>query len=163
MMGREEVAMLRAACVLATVAVAAGLGATPLPELDPFLPGTKWGGTLTQKGTFGRGAAGPPSFDTVLTVTARYGDRFEADLAESSGDVRVTYRVKGSITPVAGGVGYAVGFKSISTTGAVNTNPVLGVPYEGILAGKSLRGTWRVSPNGPGTLVEGDFALELGK
>jgi hypothetical protein len=163
MMGREETAMLRAACVLATTALAGVLGATPLPDLDPFVPGTKWVGTLTQKGTFGGGTVVPPAFRTTLTVTARDGDRFEADLAETADDIRVTYRVKGTVTPAADGKGYAVRFRSTAAVVAVRTNPVLGVPYTGVLTGKSLRGTWRVSPNGPRTLVEGEFALELAK
>jgi hypothetical protein len=155
--------MIRTVCVLAATAFAGGLCATPLPDTDPLLPGTRWVGTLTQKGTFGGGMKGPPAFRTVLTVTARDGDRFEADLAEAADDIRVTYHVKGTVTPAAGGKGYAVRFRSTAATGAVNTTPVLGVPYAGVLVGKSVRGTWRVPPGGGGTNVEGEFELELAK
>jgi hypothetical protein len=163
MMGWEETAMLRAAWVLAPALAAGALGAAPLPDADPLLPGTRWAGTLTQKGTFGRGAMGPPAFRTVLTITARSGNRFDGELAEEADDIRVTYRVKGTVAPAAGGKGFAVRFQSTAATAKENTEPVLGVPYTGVLAGKSLRGTWQVSPSGPGTFVEGEFALELGK
>ena len=155
--------MLRAARVLALVLAAGALKAAPLPDADPLLAGTRWVGTLTQKGTFGRGAMGPPAFRTVLTVTARDGDRFAGELAEETDDIRVTYRVKGTVAPAAGGKGFAVRFRSTTAVASENTTPVLGVPYTGVLDGKALRGTWQVSPNGPGTFVEGEFALELGK
>jgi hypothetical protein len=154
--------MLRAAWVLAGTALAGGLAAAPLPDTDPFVPGTRWAGTLTQKGTFGGGVQGPPAFRTVLTVTARDGDRFDAQLAETADDVRVTYLVKGTITPASDGKGFAVRFRSVAANQEWNTSPVLGVTYTGSLAGKSLRGGWRAPPSG-GAKVEGEFGLELTK
>ncbi|HEX4612176.1 MAG TPA: hypothetical protein VH092_28540 [Urbifossiella sp.] len=155
--------MIRAVCVLAAMAAARSTAA-PLPDTDPFFLGTRWVGTLTQKGTFGGGAVGPPTFRTVLTVTARDGDRFEATLAETADDIRVTYHVKGTITPAPGGKGYRVQFRSVGAVGVVsNTTPVLGVPYTGVLVGRVVRGTWRVPPNEGSTNVEGEFDLELAK
>lgn len=155
--------MIRVAGVLAATAAIGVLVAAPLPATDPLLPGTRWHGTLTQKGEFGGGATGPPAFRTVLTITARDGDRFDADLAETSDEIRVTYHVKGTITTAGDGKGFAVRFRSTGASGAVNTNPILGIPYDGAIVGKTLRGTWRVPPNRSGTTVEGEFQLELGK
>jgi hypothetical protein len=155
--------MLRVAGVFAATAVVGTLAAAPLPATDPFLPGTRWHGTLTQKGEFGGGATGPPAFRTVLKVTARDGDRFEADLAETSDEIRVTYHVRGTITSAGDGKTFAVRFRSTGASGARNTNPILGIPYEGALAGKALRGTWRAPPHRDGTKVEGEFQLELAK
>ncbi|QDU20020.1 hypothetical protein [Urbifossiella limnaea] len=154
--------MLRALCVLAATALSAGVGATPLPDVDPILAGTKWVGTLSQRGSFRGGAPAPPAFQAVLTVTRRHGDRFEAELDEVAGPIRVTYVVKGVVTPAPVGQGHAVRFRSVGTTLAQSTVPVLDVPYDGVLRGRSLRGTWKAPGNG-GTNVEGDFALEMGR
>ena len=45
----------------------------------------------------------------------------------------------------------------------MGTSPVLGVPYVGVLAGKSARGTWRLATTGAEANVEGEFELELAK
>ncbi|MBN9522760.1 hypothetical protein J0H58_30285 [bacterium] len=155
--------MIRVTGVLAATAVVGAVWAAPLPVTDPFLPGTRWQGELTQKGVFGGGAVGPPAFRAVLTVTVRDGDRFEADLAERSEELQVTYHVKGMIVPGADGKGFAVRFRSTGASGAVNTAPILGVHYDGVLTGRTVRGAWRVPTNPEGTSVEGGFRLELAK
>jgi hypothetical protein len=151
--------MLRAA--LAAAAVAGGVSAAPLPVADPLGPGTRWVGELTQKGTFGNGQPGPPAFRVVFTVTARDDDRFEADLDETAGDVRVVYGVKGTIVPIYGEKRYAVRFVSVAAREASNTVPVLGIPYTGRADGEAIRGTWKIPPNADGTTIEGGFAVKL--
>jgi hypothetical protein len=155
--------MTRALCALAAATLAAGLAAAPLPATDPLLPGTRWVGTLSQRGTFGAGGVGPPAFRTVLTVTGRDGDRFVADLAEDAGDIRVTYVVKGTVTTARDGPGLVVRFRSTDARNAENTLPVLGIPYTGLLVGRQVRGTWRIPPNATGVNIEGDFELTLAK
>ncbi len=159
--------MIRVTGVLAATTIVGAVWAVPLPVTDPFLPGTRWHGALTQKGVFGGGAVGPPAFRVVLTVTARDGDRFDADLAEASEEIQVTYHVKGMIVPAAAGTtagkGFTVRFRSTGASGAVNTAPILGIPYDGVLSGKTLLGTWRIPPNPDGTSVEGEYRLELAK
>lgn len=151
--------MLRAA--LAVAAVAGVVSAAPLPPADPLAPGTRWTGELTQKGTFGNGQPGPPAFKVVFTITARDDDRFEADLDETAGDVRVVYAVKGTIVPVYGEKRYAVRFVSVTAREASNTVPVLGIPYTGRVDAETIRGTWKIPPNGDGTTIEGEFAVKI--
>ncbi|MFO0800452.1 MAG: hypothetical protein U0804_23535 [Gemmataceae bacterium] len=154
--------MLRAMCVLAATALSAGGSAAPLPDVDPMLAGTKWVGTLSQRGSFRGGAPAPPAFQAALTVTRRHGDRFEGELDEVAGPIRVTYVVKGVVGPAPGGKGHTVSFRSVGTTLAQSTVPVLDVPYAGVLRGRNLTGTWKAAGTG-GANVEGDFALEMGR
>ncbi|MBX9585499.1 MAG: hypothetical protein K2X87_34770 [Gemmataceae bacterium] len=148
----------------AALLLAAGwLAAVPARETDPLLVGTKWTGTLTQKGTFAGGAAGPPEFRTVLTVTRRSGTEFGADLREQTDGLDITYVVKGEVGRAAGGKGYAVTFRSVDAKDISGTLAILGVPYAGTVAGKSLKGTWKYRPPDTATAIEGEFMLELSK
>jgi hypothetical protein len=154
-------ALVGAAAVLAAGAPRGG--AAPVKDGDPVLIGTKWKGTLTQRGTFAGGGTGPPEFAVVLTVTHRDGNTFRADLREEAGDIKLTYVVKGEIARTADGKGYAVTFSSVEAKDVTNTAPILGVPYTGTLAGRAWKGTWKIPRTAAGTDVEGDFALELSK
>ncbi|MBX9622410.1 MAG: hypothetical protein K2X82_01205 [Gemmataceae bacterium] len=148
----------------AVVLVAAGgLAAAPVREADPLLVGTRWTGTLTQKGTFGGGGPGPPKFDTVFTVTRRDGAEFEADLRERTADLDITYIVRGEVVRAADGKGYTLSFRSVDAKDMVNTVPILGVPYTGTVAGRTLKGKWVHRRPAEGTEVEGEFALERAK
>lgn len=140
---------------------AAGLSAAPARDGDPVLIGSKWKGTVTQKGTFAGGGEGPPAFEAVLTVTKREGDTFEAELWERSGEIRLTYLVKGEIGRTAHGKGYTVAFKSVSAKDVSNTSPILGTPYTATLAGRTLKGTWAVPRDYDTGGVGGEVTLEL--
>jgi hypothetical protein len=150
------------ACAVALPA-AGWSAAAPIRETDPLLVGTRWAGTLTQKGTFAGGVAGPPEFRTVLTVTKRSGAEFEADLRERTDGLDITYVVKGEVVRAADGKGWAVTFRSVDAKDISGTLPILGVPYTGAVTGKTLKGTWKYRTPDTATAIEGEFALELTK
>lgn len=145
--------MLRAAVVLA--AAAGGVAAAPLPPSDPFMPGTRWAGELTQRGTLG----GPTAFSSVLTVTARDDDRFVGEIASVAGAMRVNYVVKGTIARSAYREGYEVRFRSTDVKYAEGAAPVLNVAYGGTLSGDGIRGGWKLPPTPHGGTLEGEFTL----
>lgn len=153
---------MRGAAAGAVLVAAGWLAAAPVRETDPLLVGTRWAGTLTQAGMFPGGGAGPPAFRTELRVTRRDGAEFEADLREVTDTLTITYLVKGEVVRAAGGKGYAVAFRSVDAKDVRNTSPILGIPYAGTAAGRSLKGTWRYQPPGA-TAIEGEFTLELAK
>jgi hypothetical protein len=153
--------MIRAlflALFFATAAIAA-----PARESDPLLLGSKWKGTLNQRGTFSGGSSGPPRFDIVLVVTKREGAKFEAELQEKTKDLKITYLVKGEIAAAADGKSYALKFESHDSKDVENTSALLGIPYSSTLSGKTLKGTWKLKRPADEIDIEGDFALELAK
>ena len=148
--------------VIGLSAIPCGTGAAPLKERDPLFVGTKWKGKLTQKGTFAGGVEGPPSFDILLTVTARDDHHFAADLTEESPGIKFTYLLKGTVTPDSGEAkGYRVSFKSVGAKDVSGTTPIVGIPYTGTVSGAALRGTWKLAKAGPGQDLAGDFTAQL--
>ena len=145
--------------------VASALSAAPAPERDPVLIGTKWKGKLTQRGTFASGGMGPPEFTVVLTITSRDRKTFEAELHEVAKEpaLCITYVVKGEIGRDKNGKGYIVTFKSVAAKNVENTYPLLGIPYEATLTGRTMKGTWKIPKNKDGINIEGDFTVELMK
>ncbi len=155
-----RVAWHAGAVVLVSASV---LAAAPAPQSDPVLIGSKWIGKLTQRGTFASGAMGPPEFQVVLTITGRDKNTFEAELHEVAEELslRITYIVKGEIARDKNGKGYIVTFKSVGAKGIENTFPLLGIPYEATLTGRTMKGTWKIPKNKDGIDIEGDFTVEL--
>lgn len=139
------------------------LAAAPAPESDPVLIGSKWTGKLTQRGTFAIGGMGPPEFKVVLTITDRDKNTFQGELHEVAEEqsLRITYLVKGEIARDKNGKGYIVTFKSVGAKGVENTYPLLGIPYEATLTGRTMKGTWKIPKNKDGIDIEGDFTVEL--
>lgn len=136
--------------------------AAPVRESDPVLIGTKWAGKLTQRGEFAGGGSGPPEFECVLAVTKRDNAAFEAELREQSSGLKVTYIVKGEITPTASGKSHTVTFRSVDAKDVVGTSAILDIPYTGTVSGRAMKGTWRFR-TANGTDIEGDFAFELSR
>jgi hypothetical protein len=143
--------------------VGAAVSAAPAPERDPVLIGSKWKGKLTQRGTFATGGTGPPEFKIVLTITDRNRNSFEAELREvaEAQSLSITYLVKGEIARDKDGKGYVIKFKSVAAKDIENTNPLLGIPYEAALTGRTMKGTWKIPRNKDGIEIEGDFEVEL--
>jgi len=154
---------LSAVALLAVVALLNGYAA-PAKDGDPVLIGTVWKGKLTQKGEF-RGAAGAPdSFDCEFTITKRDGEKFEAELLEKTGDLELTYLVKGTIKPVDPKnkeKGYKIEWESVGAKDVKNTAEIVGIPYTGTVKDKKIKGTWKHPPDDEGTTLEGDFEFEL--
>lgn len=136
--------------------------AAPARDGDPVLIGTKWTGSLTQRGKFA-GGTGPPKFDVVLVVTKRDGNAFEAELQAKTPNLKITYLVKGEIARTADGKGFTVKFESFDSKDVESTTPILGIPYSATLTGKSMKGTWKLTRPNEDIAIEGDFSLELGK
>lgn len=155
--------MARAVAMVLVAGAAGVLAAAPARPADPVLVGSRWVGTLTQKGDFGLGGPGPPEFRTTLTVTERSGDRFAADLRETTDGLSITYIVTGEVTRAGDGKGYVLAFRSVGAKEQRNTSAVLGVPYTGTVAGRTLSGTWVFRLPGQDTPIEGTFRLELAK
>jgi len=149
--------------ILAAAAVADSLAAAPAKDNDPLLIGSKWAGKLTQRGTFSGGGAGPPEFEVVLAVTKRDDNSFEAELREKAPSLKITYLVKGKIARTAGGKSYAVTFQSYDFKDVESTTPLIGIPYSATLAGKSMKGSWKLSRADEEIDIAGDFSLELTK
>lgn len=143
--------------------VGAAVSAAPAPERDPVLIGSKWKGKLTQRGTFATGGMGPPEFKIVLTITDRDRNTFEGELNEvaEAQSLSITYLVKGEIARDKEGKGYIVKFKSVAAKDIENTYPLLGIPYEAALTGRTMKGTWKMPKNKDGIDIEGDFEVEL--
>lgn len=151
--------------VVVIFGIAPLLLAAPVPKSDPLLIGTKWKGKLTQRGTFASGGMGPPEFAAVLTITKRDRNAFEGELYEvsDSASLRITYLVKGEIKHDVKEKVYVVAFKSYEAKDAVNTVPILGIPYRATLTNRTMKGKWRIPKNDNGIDIEGDFTLELRK
>jgi hypothetical protein len=145
------------------LAAAPALLGAPAPERDPVLIGSKWKGKLTQRGTFATGGTGPPEFKIVLTITDRDRNSFEAELREvaEAQSLSITYLVKGEISRDKDGKGYIIKFKSVAAKDIENTYPLLGIPYEAALTGRTMKGTWKIPRNKDGIEIEGDFEVEL--
>ena len=156
--------MIRAKWALAAMPILFLVGAAPVPEQkdDPLAIGSKWTGTLTQKGEID-GNETPLKLETELKVTKRDGTKFEAELKEwNDSGIKLTYLVKGEITKTKDGKGFTVNFKSYDFKDA-ESQTFLNIPYTGKLEGKKLTGTWKHPKNDEGTTIEGDFTLELSK
>ena len=133
---------------------AAGL-VTTLPEKS------EWKGTLTQDGKY-KGKAAKLDFTFVLKITARNGDTFEADLIEESGEMKVTYLVKGTVTQQEGdatGKVHDIKFTSIDTPKLVRkTEAIINVKYDGTLKDTKLeKGTWELITSDADNNVKGTF------
>jgi hypothetical protein len=156
------VTFARAAGALAVLTgVAVGLSAAPIKETGDLLAaGSKWNGTLTQKGQI-RGNETPLKLDAVLTVTKRDGSKFEAELFEQNEQgIRLTYLVRGEVTRPKDGKGFALSFQSYDVKNA-DSQTFINIPYTGKLTGGTIKGTWKHPANDENTTIEGDFTLEL--
>ena len=150
------------ACAILFAAVAL---AAPAKEGDPLPVGSKWKGTLTQKGEIG-GVETPLELETTLTVTKRDGDKFEAELFETTRNLRLTYVVRGTVRPIDRNnpeKGWRVEFESVDSKGVENTEAITKIPYTATLKGKVLKGTWKYPANAEGTTLEGTFEFEKSK
>ncbi len=157
--------ILRAVAVLVVlVAGALVANAAPAKDGDPVLIGTVWKGKLTQRGEYQGVGGSPPEFDCEFTITKRDGEKFEAELFEKTDDLKLTYLIRGTITPVdkdKPGKGYKVEFVSKGAKGVENTEAILNIPYTATLQGKKLKGTWKFPANDDNTTLEGTFDFDL--
>src|SRR5262249_48091218 len=120
--------------LVAMLALASTLpgSAAPARDGDPLLIGTVWKGQLSQRG------GGPTGFDCELKITKREGEVFEAELAEKSDTIELTYIVRGTIKlvdPKNKEKGYKIEFESFDAKDVKNTAAILKVPYKGMLSG----------------------------
>ena len=156
--------LLPAVAVLAVAGLALGGYAAPAKDGDPVLVGTVWKGKLTQKGEFKGAGGGPDAFDCEFTITKRDGETFEAELYETTGDLELTYVVKGTIKPAdAKNKGYKIEWESVGAKDVKNTTEITRIPYTGTVKDKKIKGTWKHPANDEGTTLEGDFEFELTK
>src|SRR5438094_726729 len=88
-----------AALAITTVALlTGGRAAEPVRAVEDLLPvDSQWKGKLTQAGKTAEGQFFPPELNTVLTVTYRSGNDFEAELHESADSLDITYLVRGTV------------------------------------------------------------------
>jgi hypothetical protein len=158
--------LLPAFVLVGIAALALGGYAAPAKDGDPVLVGTVWKGKLTQKGEFKGAGGGPPEFDCEFTITKRDGEKFEADLYEKTGDLELTYVVKGTIKPADPQnkeKGYKIEWESVGAKDVKNTTEIIKIPYTGTVKDKKIKGTWKHPENDEGTTLEGDFEFELSK
>ncbi|MBM3980152.1 MAG: hypothetical protein FJ304_07675 [Planctomycetes bacterium] len=119
--------------------------------------GTVWRGRLTQHN-------GATVYDCVFTVTSRTGANFEAALYEKTGDVELTYLVRGTVAPqYAGDTGFRIEFTSFDAINVKNTLVMIGVPYTGRLEGSRMKGTWQVPDGSVYGKLQGDFEFDLSR
>lgn len=135
--------------------------AAPVPkgagEADPLAKDSVWIGKLTQRG------GGPDAYECEFTITKRDGEKFEADLYEKSGQLELTYLVRGTVTPADpkdAKKGFKIEFKSYEAKDVKNTSEILNVPYTGKIEGKKITGTWKLPDDSEFGNLEGDFEFE---
>jgi hypothetical protein len=144
---------------VAAVLLLAGVrAAEPLrADEDPLPVDSQWKGKLTQGGKTPGGAFFPPELNSVLTVTYRSGNDFEAELHEYSDSLNITYLVRGTIAQESD-KSLVIRFRSHGIKGAANAGMYfLSVPYTARFTGDSVKGTWSYDDKDTDVALEGSF------
>ncbi|MCI0681241.1 MAG: hypothetical protein L0Y71_03985 [Gemmataceae bacterium] len=132
----------------------------PNKEADGLTVDSQWKGKLTQRGKIQGDREIPAAFEAVLVVTKRKGADFECELREKAGDATVTYHCKGKVTAGEKGA-FKVEFDSVGVViSSEHFIAVERVPYRGAIAGKTMKGTWKVPLNKEDTELDGEFELQ---
>jgi hypothetical protein len=127
---------------------------------DPFPVQSEWKGKFTQGGTTPEGGLHPPEVNAVLTVTERAGNNFEAELREYSGNLDITFLVRGRLSR-GPDKSLALEFKSHGVKGVPNVAIYyLNVPYHAKLTGDALKGSWTYEEKDNETSLAGEFDLK---
>lgn len=150
------------AAVAVSVVVAGGYAAAaPVPkganDNDPIPVGSAWAGKLTQKG------GGPTEFDCDFKITKRDAEKFEAELHAKTGELELTYLVRGTlewVDPKNKEKGFKIAFKSYDAKDVKNAGTIIGVSYTATLENKKIKGTWKAPEDSPFNNLNGDFEFE---
>lgn len=153
-------ALVRLVAALGFVAGGTALAApvpANAPDGSPIPTGSVWKGKLTQEG------GGPIEYEAVFTVTKREGEKFEASLYEKTGEIELTYLVRGTVAPIDPknkDKGFKLEFKSYDAKDVKNVSEIVGVPYTGTVEGKKIKGTWKLPPDSEFGNLSGSFEFE---
>jgi hypothetical protein len=152
---------------LVAVALVATVGpvvAAPVPkganDNDPLPVDCVWAGKLTQNG------GGPTEFECEFKITKRDGEKFEAELHAKTGELELTYLVRGTLEWVdlkRKEKGYKIAFKSYEAKDVKNAGAIIGVSYTATLENKKIKGMWKVPDDSPFNNLTGDFEFEPAK
>jgi hypothetical protein len=148
----------------------AGTVATPLQaghpgdrtDEDPLPLESQWKGKLTQRGATPDGGLFPLELNAVLTITQRRDNEFEAELREYSGNLDITFLVRGRIAQGAG-KNLVLTFQSHDVKGVPNAAIYyLNVPYTANLGGEQIKGAWTYEEKEKekDTALSGEFHLK---
>ena len=150
-----------ALAVAAAVVSAGGRAAEPLrADEDPLPVDSQWKGKLTQGGKTPDGQFFPPELNTVLTVTHRGGNDFDAELHEWADNLDITYLVRGTVAQGAD-KSLVIRFRSHGVKGVPNAGAYfLNVPYTATFTGDTLKGTWSHEDKSDEIALEGTFQLK---
>ena len=158
----RAVAFALTMCILGLGTAAAQDKKNDKDKDDPLPLNSQWKGKLTQRGKIMGNKDIPPEFDVTFVVTGRKNKEFDCELRERVGADLVTYVCKGKITGAEKDKdGIKVEFESVSSM-ALNQEfiAVTRVLYTGAIAGKTLKGTWKISLKKEDTELDGDFSFE---
>jgi hypothetical protein len=150
-----------ALAVAAAVALAAVRAAEPTRAVEDLLPvDSQWKGKLTQSGKTPANQLFPSELETVLTVTLRSGDAFEAELHESADNLDITYLVRGTVVH-GPDKALVIRFRSHAVKGVPNAGAYfLNVPYTARFTGDTLKGTWSYEDKEDEIALDGTFQLK---
>ena len=127
---------------------------------DPLPVDSQWKGKLTQGGKAASSLSFPPELNTILTVTHRNGNDFEAELHESAENLDITYLVRGTVTH-GSDKSLVIRFRSHGVKGVPNAGTYfLNVPYAAKFTGDTLKGTWSYDDKDDEVALDGTFQLK---